>query len=133
MSVRKIGAAIVGVVMCVSSGVLYFGPVGAGAASVGDNQALAEAKTPLSTEPFSLGGLISQLKFEGYTTAQATYGAEHSGANWNKEALLNAKEYLNTEAFSMKGLTNQLEFSKYTAAQASYGVKHCGANWNTEA
>jgi hypothetical protein len=133
MNLKKVGAASVAAIMCMSAAQLLLGSSGAGAASMGDREALSEAKLYLSTEPFSLQGLIAQLKYGGYTTAQAIYGANHAGANWYKESLLYAKEYLSTEAFSKSGLLTQLEYSKFTASQAAYGVAHCGANWNTEA
>ena len=133
MGLKRFCVARVGAALCMGGALLVLAAGCASAASKGDQEALGEAQNYLSSEAFSLGGLISQLKFEGYTTAEATYGAENSGANWNKEALLSAKEYLGTEAFSMSGLIHQLEFSKFTASQASYGVARCGANWNTQA
>ena len=68
--------------------------------------------------------------------AQATYGAEHTGANWYKEAVASAKEYLQSQAFSLKGLIAQLDSpdgGQFSVAQANYGVAHTGANWDTEA
>jgi len=133
MNLKKLGIGSVSVVMCMSGTLLLFNTVGAGAASMGDQEAVAQAKSYLSVEAFSFGGLVAQLKYGSFTTAQATYGATHSGGNWSKEALLSAKQYLSTEAFSRTGLIKQLEFSKFTAGQANYGVARCGANWNTEA
>ena len=37
--------------------------------------------------PFSYKSLIEQLKYEGYSSGDATYAASHSGANWYKEAV----------------------------------------------
>jgi phage tail sheath protein FI len=94
----------------------------------GDKEALVSAKEYLSSEAFSLKGLIAQLDSPDgsqFTVAQATYGAEHTGANWDKEALLAAKEYLSTEAFSLSGLIAQLDSpdgSQFTVAQATYGA-----------
>ncbi len=62
----------------------------------GDQEALVAAKQYLGTEAFSLMGLIGQLDSPDggqFTVAQATYGAEHTGAKWSKEALKSAKEY----------------------------------------
>ena len=133
MNLKRIGLGSISVVMSFSGTLLLFNTVGAGAASMGDQEAVAQAKSYLSVEAFSFGGLVAQLKYGGFSTAQATYGAEHSGGNWSREALLSAKQYLSTEAFSRTGLIKQLEFSKFTAAQSAYGVARCGANWNTEA
>jgi Host cell surface-exposed lipoprotein len=53
----------------------------------GDKEALAAAKEYLSSQAFSLKGLIAQLDSPDggqFTLAQATYGVEHTGANWDK-------------------------------------------------
>ena len=95
----------------------------------GDKEALVAAKQYLSSQAFSLKGLITQLDspYGGqFTVAQATYGAEHAGANWDREALLAAKEYLSTQAFSLSGLITQLDSpygGQFTVAQATYGAK----------
>jgi hypothetical protein len=44
------------------------------------------------------------LKYEGFSTYDANYGASHSGANWMKQAVRKAKEYMKFEAFSRSGL-----------------------------
>jgi hypothetical protein len=131
MNLRKFSAVNIGVVACMS--LLLWGSGSAGAATVRDRQALSKAKSDLRAEPYSLEGLVVQLNFGGYTMAEATYGAENSGANWNHEALVAAKENLATKAYSMKGLIERLKIAKFTAVQASYGVANSGANWNAEA
>jgi hypothetical protein len=88
--------------------------------------ALRSAKNYLRLTAFSLKGLVKQLKFEGYSTSDATYGASHSGANWYKQAARSAKKYLKLTAFSRSGLIQQLEFEGYTHAQALYGVRAVG-------
>jgi hypothetical protein len=94
----------------------------------GDKQALVAAKEYLSTQAFSLKGLIAQLDSPDgsqFTVAQATYGAVRTRANWDREALLAAKEYLSTQAFSLSGLIAQLDSpdgSQFTVAQATYGA-----------
>jgi len=99
------------------------------AVSTGDQEALAAAKEYLSIQAFSLKGLIAQLDSPDggqFTAAQATYGAEHTGANWDKEALAAAKQYLSDQAFSLKGLEAQLDSpdgGQFTAAQATYGAE----------
>ena len=60
-----------------------------------------------------------------FTVAQATYGVDHTGANWYKEAVSAAKEYLSAQAFSRNGLISQLDSpygGQFTVAQATYGV-----------
>lgn len=101
--------------------------------TVGERSALAKAKNYLSVMAFSHDGLISQLEFEGFSTQEATYGADTCGADWNEQALKKAEDYLKTTAFSYPGLISQLEYEKFTTAQATYGVDHCGADWNEQA
>ena len=89
-------------------------------------QATNSAKEYLDVMPFSRKGLIEQLEFEGFTTSQATYGVDHSGANWKEQAVKSAKSYLDLMSFSRKGLIEQLEFEGFTSEEASYGVKQNG-------
>lgn len=89
-------------------------------------QAVRSAKQYLLVEAFSLKGLVSQLKFEGFSTSDATYGGTHSGANWMKEAAAAAKEYLRTMPFSRSGMVAQLRFDGFTPAQAAYGARAVG-------
>ena len=68
--------------------------------TMGQKNALKKAKTYLNTMPFSKKGLISQLEFEGFSTEEATYGAENCGADWKEQAAKKAKSYLDLMAFS---------------------------------
>lgn len=101
--------------------------------TLGEKNALSQAKNYISIMAFSYDGLIAQLKFEGYSDSEAKYGADNCGANWNNQALKKAKEYLNVMAFSKSGLIEQLKFDKFTGSQANYGADNCGANWNEQA
>lgn len=98
-----------------------------------ESQALKSARKYLEYQAFSHDGLIEQLKFEGFSTEEATAAADQCGADWNEQALKSAKNYLEHQSFSYKGLVEQLEFSKFTTEQAEYGVKNCGADWNEQA
>ena len=91
--------------------------------TVGQRNALAKAKEYLAYSAFSRKGLIEQLKFEGFSSKDATYGADHAGANWNTQAYKKAKDYLSYSSFSRSGLLDQLIFEGFTKAQAQYGVK----------
>lgn len=102
-------------------------------ASAGEANALQKAKIYLRSSNFSYEGLIHQLEFSGFTHSEATYGADHCGADWNQQALGKAETYLNSSAFSYNGLIHQLEFDKFTSDQATYGADHCGADWNQQA
>ncbi len=96
------------------------------APTMGEKNALSSAKEYLNTMAFSYKGLIEQLKYEGFSTEEATYGADNCGADWNEQAAKSAKEYLNTMAFSRSGLIEQLEYEGFTKAQAEYGAKAVG-------
>ena len=92
------------------------------AESAGQENARRSAEDYLDYAAFSRSGLIEQLEFEGFTTAQAIYGAKNAGANWNDQAVQSAKDYLDYSAFSKSGLVEQLEFEGFTGAQAAYGA-----------
>jgi hypothetical protein len=106
---------------------LLFGSVAVAQATPGSRaQAVRKAKEYLQTSAFSLKGLVSQLKYEGFSTSDATYGARHSGANWTAQAARKAKEYLQTSAFSYSGMVHQLEYDGFTPAQAAHGARAVG-------
>lgn len=94
--------------------------------TMGQRNALAKAKEYLSVTAFSHRGLVEQLEYEGYSRAEATYGADNCGANWNEQAAKKAKEYLDIMAFSRSGLIEQLEYDGFTNSQAVYGVEANG-------
>ena len=94
--------------------------------TMGERNALEKAKDYLKFTSFSRSGLISQLEFEGFTTDEATYGADNCGADWNEQAAKKAKEYLKFTSFSRSGLIDQLEFEGFTQEQAEYGVTQNG-------
>jgi Host cell surface-exposed lipoprotein len=106
---------------------LLFGNVSAAHATpISRANAVRSAKAYLQYQAFSYKGLISQLKFEKYSTSDATYGASHSGANWMKQAAKAAKAYLRYQAFSRGGLVEQLKYEGFTPAQALYGARAAG-------
>lgn len=88
--------------------------------------AVAKAKDYLSLMAFSRTGLIDQLEYEGFSTADATYAVseiEAAGAvDWNEQAAKKARDYRSMMAFSRQGLIEQLEYEGFTPAQAMYGV-----------
>jgi hypothetical protein len=102
------------------------GATGARASSISRAQAVRKAKEYLVISGFSRKGLIGQLKYEGFSTSDAIYGASHSGANWYKQAARKAKEYLKVSAFSRASLLSQLMYDGFTRAQALYGVRAVG-------
>ncbi len=94
--------------------------------SAGQENARGSAESYLDLSPFSRDGLIKQLKFEGYSVKDATYGVDAQKADWNKQAAASAQTYLEMSSFSRQGLIDQLKFEGYTQAQAEYGVKKVG-------
>lgn len=92
------------------------------AASSGEKNALEKARQYLDYTAFSYKGLIDQLEFEGFTSSEAQYGADHCGADWNEQAVKKAEEYLEYSSFSRAELLDQLVFEGFTQSQAEYGV-----------
>jgi hypothetical protein len=72
--------------------------------------AVEKAADYLSSASFSRSGLIKQLKYEGFTTKQATFGTDAQNANWNEQAAKAAAGYLETSSFSRSGLISQLKY-----------------------
>lgn len=87
---------------------------------------MQSAKSYISMGGFSRSGLIKQLQFEKFSTADATYGADNSGANWTEQADESAASYMNMGGFSAGSLLQQLKFEGFTAAQAAHGVASAG-------
>jgi hypothetical protein len=96
------------------------------ALTTGERNAREMAADYLDYSSFSRSGLIDQLKYEGFTTAQAEYGVDAQGANWNAQAALMAADYLDYSSFSRSGLIDQLKYEGFTTSQAEYGVNAVG-------
>lgn len=101
-------------------------PGGGAPESVPQSNAVQKAAEYLSFAAFSRQGLIEQLKYEGFSEADATYGADAAGADWNAQAALKAQEYLDLTGFSRTGLIEQLQFEGFTSAEATYGANAVG-------
>ena len=80
----------------------------------------------LALTGFSRTGLIGQLEFEGFSTEDATFGADNAGADWNAEAAEKAKSYLDMTSFSRDGLYDQLAFEGFTDPEIQYGLTAVG-------
>lgn len=102
------------------------------AISVSQRQALKSAQSYIDLTGFSKAGLIKQLSSdagEGFTRADATYAANHVGANWNTEAVQSARTYLDMGGFSRNGLIQQLSSPAgdgYTLKQATQAADKVG-------
>jgi len=94
--------------------------------TVSQKNAVAKATDYLNYSAFSHDGLVAQLEYDQFSHADAVYGADNSGANWNEQAAAKAKSYMSYSAFSRGGLIAQLEYDKFTQAQAEYGANAIG-------
>jgi hypothetical protein len=90
--------------------------------SSSQRNAVRSAQQYIDMSPFSRSGLIDQLEFEGFSTADATYAVDSLTVDWNEQAALSAQQYLEMTSFSKSGLIEQLEFEGFTSAQAEYGA-----------
>lgn len=88
--------------------------------------AVDKAKSYLNFAGFSRDGLVAQLEFDKFSNADAVYGADNAGADWNEQAAKKAKSYMEFSSFSRQGLIDQLVFDKFTTAQATHGADSVG-------
>ncbi|WP_333482000.1 Ltp family lipoprotein [Citricoccus sp. NR2] len=98
----------------------------ANAGTVSQQNALRSAESYLDFMPFSRSGLIDQLEFENFSTADATWAVDQVTVDWNEQAAKAAENYLDVTGFSRQGLIDQLVFEGYTQEQAVYGVNQTG-------
>ena len=84
--------------------------------------AIDAASSYLDYRAFSRSGLIDQLEYEDYATADATFAVDYLKVNWNEQAFKSAKSYLDYSSFSLQGLIDQLVYEGFTYEQASYGA-----------
>lgn len=75
---------------------------------------------------FSRDGLIGQLEYEGYSTADAEYAVDILNVNWNEQAVQVAANYLEYSSFSRQGLIDQLLYEGFSESQAQFGVDSTG-------
>lgn len=84
--------------------------------------AIQSAQQYLDYTAFSRSGLIHQLEFDHFSTADATFAVDSLTADWNEQAAKSAKQYLDYTSFSRSGLIDQLVYDGFTRAQAEYGA-----------
>jgi len=101
--------------------------------SMGEKNARESAQSYLRFQAFSKQGLIDQLEFEGFTTAEAEYAVDAVNADWSEQAKKSAQSYLSFQSFSESGLISQLEFEGFTAEEAQFGVTANNVDWNEQA
>ena len=94
--------------------------------TVSQENALGSAESYLSFQNFSKEGLIKQLKFEGYSKADAKFAVNNVEVDWMEQAAGSAESYLSFQNFSKSGLIDQLKFEGYTQEQAEHGAESVG-------
>lgn len=94
--------------------------------TVSQKQAVRKAGEYLDFTSFSSSGLVSQLEYEGFSNADATFAVDSLGIDWNEQAAQKAQEYLDFSSFSRSGLIEQLEYEGFTPEQAEYGTTAVG-------
>lgn len=94
--------------------------------TLSQQNAIRQAKSYLEYSGFSRTGLIDQLEYEGYSTEDATFGADNAGADWAAEAAETAASYLEYSSFSRQGLYDQLAYEGFTDAEIQYGLAAVG-------
>ena len=90
--------------------------------SISQEEAIESAESYLDSGDFSKKSLIHQLKYEDFTTKEATYAVNHVEVDWTDEADDSAESYLDSGSFSRKSLLAQLKYEGFTQKQAEHGV-----------
>lgn len=94
--------------------------------TLAQQNAIRKAQSYLDFSGFSRAGLIGQLEYEGFSTEDATFGADNAGADWNAEAAEKAASYLEFTSFSREGLYGQLAYEGFTDAEIQFGLAAVG-------
>jgi SOS response regulatory protein OraA/RecX len=96
------------------------------AGTVSQQQAVAKANDYLEYQAFSKKGLVGQLKYEGFSDADAKYAVENITVDWMEQAAKKADSYLSHQAFSRTGLIGQLKYEGFTTEEATHGAESVG-------
>jgi hypothetical protein len=91
-------------------------------------EALDAALEYLQAGPASRTRLIEWLENEGFSTENATYGADSCGADWMDQARQTAEVYKSISTYSGPKMASQLEFDGFTPDEAAYGADAAGLN-----
>ncbi len=94
--------------------------------TLSQQNAVRSASQYLDCTAFSRSGLIGQLEYEGYATADAEFAVDHLAPDWNQQAALSAQSYLDYTSFSRQGLIDQLIYEGFTPEQAEFGTAAVG-------
>jgi hypothetical protein len=94
--------------------------------TLAQQNAISSAQSYLDYSGFSRTGLIGQLEYEGFSTEEATFGADNAGADWNAEAAETAQQYLDYSSFSREGLYDQMAYEGFLPAEIEFGLAAVG-------
>ena len=94
--------------------------------TVSQQNAMRSAQDYISLMGFSRTGLIAQLEFEGFSTADATHAVDNINVNWYEQAARSAQAYQTIMGFSRSSMINQLVFDGFTQSQAEHGATAVG-------
>ena len=89
---------------------------------MGEKNALKKARDYFNVGNFSYSGIIKQLKYNGFSNSEATFAADHCGADWKMQAALKAQAYLALMPFSSSGLAKQLQYEGFTMEQIAFAL-----------
>lgn len=84
--------------------------------------AVALAQYYVDYYPYSRGGIIYQLREEGFSKADAVYAADHIDVDWYDEAEESAADELKYKKFTHDELVDKLVYLGFTKQEAEYGV-----------
>ncbi len=94
--------------------------------TLAQRNAVDSAESYLAYTAFSRSGLIGQLEYEGFATADAEFAVDRVAPDWNEQAARSAQSYLDYSSFSRQSLVDQLMYEGFTPEQAEYGVVAVG-------
>ena len=89
---------------------------------MGQQQAVESAQSYIDMGGFSRTGLVEQLVYEGFSSADAEFAVNYINPDWNAQAAQSAKSYIDMGGFSRQALIEQLVYEGFTQAQAAYGA-----------
>ena len=93
---------------------------------MGQQQAVESAQSYIDMGGFSRTGLVGQLTYEGFSSADAEFAVTYINPDWNAQAAQSAQSYVNMGGFSRQALIEQLVYEGFTQAQADYGASAVG-------
>lgn len=90
--------------------------------TVSQENAVDKADSYLSFMAFSRSGLIEQLEYEQFSTADAEFAVDYINPDWDAQAVKKAASYMDTMSFSQASLEEQLAYEGFTPKQAAHGA-----------